>query len=602
MGCASAAGHAIPPMVIFSTKWLNPEWTKGEFLGTTYGLSDNGWVNSELFEAWLSEHFLQHAVSARPLLLLLDGHSTHYQPQLLRVAKENDVIMLCLPPHTTHEAQPLDCGVFGPLKTHWSHVCHAYLQQNPGRVITRFQFSTLFSQAWSAAVSPTNTIAGFRKCGVYPFNPSAICVSACNSDYEDGTGSSVPTSVPSSSSNDLLCQETPYDSAEEMECQQNSAERDTASGVGAFTDEQERRFHICHEEGFNVFTDKDYVRWFKIHYPESLLHSTVHDVTLTEHFSSVVPAVEIPINPSLTVSPGAENSPSTSRLASTVSPTTENSPSIIRLLSTVSLTTENSPSTSRLASTVSPTTENSPSIIHLPSTVSPTTENSPSIIRLLSTVSPTTENSPSIIHLPSTVSPTTENSPSIIRLLSTVSPTTENSPSTSCLASTMSLTTETSPSIIRLASTVSQTTETSPSIIRLASTVSPTKETFPSTSCLASTVSPTTENSPSIIRLPSTVSPTTETSPSTSRLASTVSPTTERSSSTITRTHIHKKGEEPSCVSKYLMLPQVNTPTPSPKTFPRARLLTSADAMAQVEEKERKKKLALEEKERRKVE
>jgi hypothetical protein len=98
-------------MVIFDAMRLNPEWTKGEFPGTTYGLSDNGWINSELFEAWMSEHFLKHAVSARPLLLVLDGHSTHYQPQVLRLAKENDVVMLCLPPHTTNEAQPLDCGV-----------------------------------------------------------------------------------------------------------------------------------------------------------------------------------------------------------------------------------------------------------------------------------------------------------------------------------------------------------------------------------------------------------------------------------------------------------------------------------------------------------
>ena len=62
----------------------------------------------------------------------------------------------------------------------------------------------------------------------------------------------------------------------------------------------------------------------------------------------------------------------------------------------------------------------------------------------------------------------------------------------------------------------------------------------------------------------------------------------------------HKEGEGPSYISKYLTLPQVAAPTP--KTVPRARLLTSADALAQVEEKERKKKLAIEEKERRKVE
>ena len=79
------------------------------------------------------------------MFLLLDRHSTHYQPQSVRFAKEHGVIMLCLPPHTTHESQPLDCGVFGRLKAQGSHVCHIYFQKHPGKVITRFQFSTLFS-------------------------------------------------------------------------------------------------------------------------------------------------------------------------------------------------------------------------------------------------------------------------------------------------------------------------------------------------------------------------------------------------------------------------------------------------------------------------
>ena len=114
VGCACASGHVIPPIVIFDAQKLNPSWTEGGFPGTKYGLSSNGWINMELFEAWLSDHFLQHAVSARPLLLLLDGHSNDYQPELLRQAREHNVIMLCLPPHTTHEAQPLDCRVFGP--------------------------------------------------------------------------------------------------------------------------------------------------------------------------------------------------------------------------------------------------------------------------------------------------------------------------------------------------------------------------------------------------------------------------------------------------------------------------------------------------------
>ena len=62
-----------------------------------------------------------------------------------------------------------------------------------------------------------------------------------------------------------------------------------------------------------------------------------------------------------------------------------------------------------------------------------------------------------------------------------------------------------------------------------------------------------------------------------------------------------EESQDDSPISKYLTLPPGATPS-IPKTLPQARLLTSADAMAQLEEKERKKTLALEEKERRKTE
>ena len=75
------------------------EWRKDEVVGTAYGLSSKGWVDSELFRGWLSEHFLAHAVGARPLLLLLDGHSSHYQPELITYAKEFGIssYFVCLP-------------------------------------------------------------------------------------------------------------------------------------------------------------------------------------------------------------------------------------------------------------------------------------------------------------------------------------------------------------------------------------------------------------------------------------------------------------------------------------------------------------------------
>ena len=113
-------------------------------------------------------------MSARPLLLLLDGHSSHFQPELIQYAKDHDIIVFCLPPHTTHESQPLDASVFRSLKQHWQDVSHTYMQSNPGKLITKYNFSPLLNQAWSKTMTPSTICSGFGGCGVYPFNPNAI--------------------------------------------------------------------------------------------------------------------------------------------------------------------------------------------------------------------------------------------------------------------------------------------------------------------------------------------------------------------------------------------------------------------------------------------
>jgi len=41
-------------------------------------------------------------------------------------------------------------------------------------VITRFNFNRLFYQAWLKSLIPSNIIAGFKTCGVFPYNPSPI--------------------------------------------------------------------------------------------------------------------------------------------------------------------------------------------------------------------------------------------------------------------------------------------------------------------------------------------------------------------------------------------------------------------------------------------
>ena len=133
---------------------------------------------------------LKYAVGSRPLLLILDGHSTHYQPALIKYAKENQVILLCLAPHTTHESQPLDASVFKPLKQNWNDACHKFMEQNPGKVITKYNFSPLLNEAWTKTMTPTVICSGFKRAGIYPFNPNVINygVSASSEESVMSTG------------------------------------------------------------------------------------------------------------------------------------------------------------------------------------------------------------------------------------------------------------------------------------------------------------------------------------------------------------------------------------------------------------------------------
>ena len=262
IGCVSASGQTIPPFVIFDAKGLNKEWTKGEVSGTTYGMSSKGWVDSELFRGWLTDHFLQFAVAARPLLLVLDGHSSHYQPELIQYAKEKDVILFCLPPHTSHESQPLDISVFKPLKQNWQDACHNFMQSNPGKVITKYQFSPLLSEAWMATMTPANICSGFRKCGVYPFNPNAI---DCTISTDNPAGQ-----VQRGAGNEIDENEGGGDgsrSAEDFD--DHELPSNALSNPITFPAEKEQLFKVRYEEGYDLY-DEEYLQWLSIHHPDTI--------------------------------------------------------------------------------------------------------------------------------------------------------------------------------------------------------------------------------------------------------------------------------------------------------------------------------------------
>ena len=174
VACTNATGYCIPPMVIIDRKNLSQTFCEGEVPGTIYGLSTSGWMNMELFHLWFSQHFLKYVPSCRPILLLIDGYKSHYNPETIQLAAKEQIILYTLPPNTTHLCQPLDRGCFAPLKTAWREACHQFMSENPGKVVSRYSFSRIFSIAWMKSMTGKNISASFKVTGIYPFNPHAL--------------------------------------------------------------------------------------------------------------------------------------------------------------------------------------------------------------------------------------------------------------------------------------------------------------------------------------------------------------------------------------------------------------------------------------------
>ena len=133
-----------------------------------------------------------------------------------------------------------------------------------------------FSRAWVKVVTPGNVIPGFKTCGVYPFNPKAIEVS------KDDDGD---IAVVSEGNVDTDCDITVENDTDEVQQSFPNA---------SFTVEQDQLFKCHFEKGYNIFIDADYVRWLKLHHPESCPNDSsnceLNNDSIISQLSDITPA------------------------------------------------------------------------------------------------------------------------------------------------------------------------------------------------------------------------------------------------------------------------------------------------------------------------
>lgn len=172
--CVNAAGNALPPMIIYSGGYPGGPYHKNGPVNAAYSTTDSGFMDRDTYFQWFQKVFLQYCVKDRPVLLLQDGAVSHISPMLIECAIENNVILLCLPSKTTHILQPLDVAVYKTMKTETAkQISHAKMLKT-NFWVSKKNVSSIFRTIFERSFTIACITQGFRKCGIYPFNPNAI--------------------------------------------------------------------------------------------------------------------------------------------------------------------------------------------------------------------------------------------------------------------------------------------------------------------------------------------------------------------------------------------------------------------------------------------
>jgi hypothetical protein len=173
----SAKGGAIPPLIILAGKNHLSSWyeTPGLPKDWAIAVSDSGWSNDDLGALWI-QHFHSHTFSKAKgpyRLLIMDGHGSHHTARLQAYCKEQSIITLCMPPHSSHLLQPLDVGCFSPLKRAYGAQVELKMRYGVNH-ITKEQFLEAYLIAHKQAITESNILSGFRASGLVPFNPQRV--------------------------------------------------------------------------------------------------------------------------------------------------------------------------------------------------------------------------------------------------------------------------------------------------------------------------------------------------------------------------------------------------------------------------------------------
>ena len=175
--CVSADGRALAPFIIWKAKQHQASWyNEAEFSSWRFAISERGWTDRDLALSWIQMFDSQtqgDIIDNEWRMLLLDNHDSHLTWQFIFYALERKIILITLPPHSTHNLQPLDVGLFSPLQHYYgAEVDDACRTGVTG--IQKDRFISLYERARDLTFTPETIQSAWAATGLVPFDPSRV--------------------------------------------------------------------------------------------------------------------------------------------------------------------------------------------------------------------------------------------------------------------------------------------------------------------------------------------------------------------------------------------------------------------------------------------
>jgi hypothetical protein len=173
----NALGWAIPPFIILAAQYHLANWYTECNLPADWRIAttDNGWTTNAVGLDWI-KHFDFHTAprtKGKYRLLILDGHESHHSTEFELYCQQNNIITLCMPPHSSHLLQPLDVGCFGPLKQAYGRQVEDLMRAHINH-ISKLEFLCAFREAFFASMTEKNIRGGFTGAGLVPYDPERV--------------------------------------------------------------------------------------------------------------------------------------------------------------------------------------------------------------------------------------------------------------------------------------------------------------------------------------------------------------------------------------------------------------------------------------------